>query len=387
MAKKAGETPAPSWADFEEDNLLNNEIEDEDEEQEDEEEEEEEPPVKKKKKVTPKPEEEEEEEEGEEEEEEEEPQKPIKKKEPVKPAPAEEEEEEENPQPDLETAAKFFEEVDKLTGNETEVDYGDVDPLSPQGVALREKAIKEAALDTWLAEMQENYPQVYKALLHANNGGDVADLFKQTTERDYSKVVINEGDTDLAKEILRDYYRSKGVKNEAKISKLIEADEDSEGGLVAEGQAALQEMQAEQAEAQNQILENQKKAAEEQKKRDTVFLTAVDEVLDSRKLGSFKIQDKIEANKFRQFVVSNLRRSGDKYEIVSQVDEKKLEKILQFEYFKFKGGDLGSIIQQKATSTNTEKLRLRVKGESQRTTTKGGSGGGGTNLLTFEDFE
>src|SRR6188508_1349301 len=96
----------------------------------------------------------------EEEEEEEELEVKVKGKKPL--AEAEEEEGDEGPD-----SAKFFEEVEKITGKNVPVDYGDIDPLTPEGVALREKALKEAYVNDFLTEIEESFPEAFQALQHA----------------------------------------------------------------------------------------------------------------------------------------------------------------------------------------------------------------------------
>lgn len=268
---------------------------------------------------------------------------------------------------DPEEATKFFEEVEKLTGNTVEVDYGDVSPLSPQGVALREKAIKELALDSFLEEVESKFPQAYKALQHAYAGGDITELFTQTTGRDYTRVELKEGDEVLSKQILGEYYKSKGVKSETKIAKLIEADEDSEGGIVKEAQTALAELKEEQEAATAKLLDKQKNAAAEQKKKDQILVAAVDEVLESKKLGSFRIMDRQDAVEFKKFVLGSVRKSADgNYELATPINTATLEQQLQFAYFQFKKGDLTKIIQQKATTENAKKLSLKFQSEQQK---------------------
>src|SRR6185369_10636361 len=242
MSKERKDAPKlTSWDDFNDDKLFNQQEGEEqevEEVEEQEEEEEQEVEVKfkaKKKKPIAKQSQPEGEEEAEQEEEQEQEQpkdKPKAEKPKVEPKEEEEEEQEEESEEDTETAAKFFSEVERLTGNEVDVDYGDIDPLSPEGVALREKAVKELTLDNFIKELEENYPKVYQALAYANNGGDPADLFKVATGRDYSNISLSEGDTALSKEILKEYYQLHGVKSEARIAKLIETAEDSEAGLV-----------------------------------------------------------------------------------------------------------------------------------------------------------
>ncbi len=344
-------------------------------------------------------------EEGEEQEEEEEPVQPVKKvkKEVPKPEPvkvkkvvkAVEPEPEIEPEPVLEEeeeqedegvdSQKFFEEVEKITGQSVEVDYSGVDPMTPQGVALREQAVKEAALDGFLEEMKEKHPQAFKALQHAYNGGDIAELFAQTISKDYTKIELKDDDATMAKEILKDYYRARGVKSEVRIQKMLDAVEDSEEGLLSEAQAALDELKGEQEAKTQQVLEVQKQKQAEQKKRDSLLLTAVEDVIERKSLGDFKITDSAEAQKFRQFVVNNIRRGNEgKYEIVTSIDPANMEKLLQYQYFQFKGGDLSKIIQQKATTANVQRLKLKLAGEQDKVKT--GRSTSASGKLSLNDF-
>lgn len=286
---------------------------------------------------------------------------------------------------DVEEAEKFFEEVEKLTGSTVDVDYGDVSPLSPQGVALRDKAIKAQALDSFLEEIEGKFPQAFKALQHAYAGGDISQLFTQTTGRDYTRIELKEGDDALAKDILKEYYKSRGVKSEAKISKMIEADEDSENGLVKEAQVALTELREEQEQGTAKVIEEQKQKAAEQKKKDQILVTAVDEVLEARKLGSFRIQDRQEASDFKKFVLGSIRRTNDgNYELATPIASNELERQLQYFYFQFKKGDLSKIVQQKAATENARKLSLKLQGEQTRT--KRSTDQGSTSGLSLKDF-
>lgn len=308
-----------------------------------------------------------------------------------KPEPSPDPDPEPNPddenQDDGPTPEQFFEEVDKLTGFELEVEYGDVDPLTPQGVAIREKTLRQAAVDGYLTELEERYPQAFRALLHAANGGDPAELFTSTSARDYSKVEIGEKDNALATEILKEFYRSKGVKNEEKLKRMLLADEESEAGLIGEAKAALDELKAEQKQKEDEVFEEQKRKAAEQKKRDTLMIAAVDEVLNTGKLSNFKIPTRQEAAEFKKFVLSSLRRAGDgKYEFTTPVDSTNLEKLLQYQYFQFKKGDLGKLIEIKASTKKAEELKLRIKQENNGVKKNSGTGNTGTSG-SLRDFD
>lgn len=374
MTKEKKETPKlTSWNDFDDD-LLNNTESEQEQEVEESEEEQEEVEIKfkaKKKKPTAKQPAEESEEETEETEEEEVEEKPKEKakvvEKPKVELETEEVETEEEPEDDSEYASKFFSEVQRLTGNEVDVDYGDIDPLSPEGVALREKAVKELTLDNFIKELEERYPKTYQSLTYESNGGDPADLFKVATGRDYGNITLGETDTALSKEILKEYYQLHGVKSEAKIAKLVEVAEDSEIGLVKEAQEALEELKKDQEDKRAELLDKADKAKSEQKRRDQVFVTSLDEVLETRKLGNFKLGDKVEATEFKKFVLGNVRRTEDgKYTVAALIEPNNMEEVLKYQYFLWKKGDLSKIIQQAATSLNAQKLSLRLKGEQQK---------------------
>lgn len=289
---------------------------------------------------------------------------------------------------EVEDSYKFFEEVQKITGEELDVEYGDVDPLTPQGIAIREKVVKQVALDGFLEEIETNFPAAYKALQHAYNGGDVADLFKSVTSRDYSKIVLGENDTAAAKEIMKEYYESKGIKNPSRIARMIEGAEDSAEGLISEANGMIEELKANQLDEETEVLNSQRAKAESQKKQDSLMVGALDEILESGRLDSFKLNGARETAEFKKFALAGLRRasSGNGYEFATQIDSKNLEKLLKYKFFEFKNGDLSQLIQVKATTENTQKLRLRLAAESARQkSTASGTSRASQSLQDFDD--
>lgn len=350
MAKKPKDL-SPSLLDLDEENLLDltspdDEEEELEEEVDEEEEEEEEPkptPVKKKE-VKKEP-----------------PVKQTKKKEePIEEPEEEDLEDEEQPEEEeeeTEPESNFWEEVSKITGTELEVEYGDIDPVSPQGAALREKAVAEKAINDFVARLEDEYPSVYQALQYAHAGGDVRELYQG--DKDYSKIVVNDDDEDHAKVLLAEYYSRKGF-NDVRAKRMIAADAESEEGLVGTAKAALAEMVQEQAEDRQAKLQAQQAAAQAQRQQDQKFLKSVNDLLAAGRLDSFSIP-KQETGQFLDFLKGSLQRDEDGgYLIVTKVDPSQLEKQLQAEYFKFKKGDLSKLVQVKATTVATEKLRLRV---------------------------
>lgn len=365
MAKAANKVAAPSLMDFSEENILernqdlSNTEESEEEEQEEEEEEleveteKDKTPVLKKKLKT------------------------IEKK--AKVAPIQEEveeeepsdattdiEEEEEPEDKGQDPKAFWEQVDSITGIPLEVEYGDLDPLSPQGVALREQALVSKTVEDFIDKIAEQHPNVYKALEYATAGGNIEDLFKG--EKDYSKIVLKEEDEDHAKLILDEYYEKKGIASSDRRKRMIAADSESEEGLVKTAQGVLAELQQTQEAERDEEVTARKAIAERQRAQDQKFLQNVDGLINSLKLDNFKLSSKKEAQDFSQFVRDHLQRDGKGgYMIVTPIEPQSLEKQLQAEFFKFKGGNLSQLITTKATTLNAQKLRLGMQQEAALT--------------------
>jgi outer membrane biosynthesis protein TonB len=402
----------PSWDNFtvkntfDDDEEVNTELEEENEEVEENEEEQEEeeakPGKKDKKEAKVKPTKKDkkaaEEEESESEEEEEEvpvgkkDTKTAKTKTKVEEVVEDEDEQEEEDQPEeggseVETAKEFFEEVARITGNDIEVEYGDVDPLTPQGVALRENAIKASAVDGVLEEIETKYPKVFKALQVASAGGDVAELFKVAAGKDYSKVTIGDEDEAAAKQILTEYYKTKGISSEKKLATLIAEDEDSEQGLVAEAKKALKELQDNQAAEENKILAAQKAKNAEDEKKDKILLTAIDEVIQGGKLGNWKFASKQDAAEFKKFLDGKIRKTRDGgYEFGISIEPANLEKTLQYMFFAKNKGDLTKFVQIKAGTQNANKLKLSIAKETATDKTKATGQETGKRKLSLKDF-
>lgn len=343
MAKQKPKISPASLLDFEEENMLENleepQLEEDPIVDEEEEEEEPQPTPQPKKKVVKKVEQKQEEVEEEEE-----------------PNPDSNQEQHQEEEEQVATQ-DFWEEVSRITGTEVEVDYGDIDPISPQGAALREKAVAAKAIDDFVAKLEEEYPAAYQALEYATAGGDLRELYKG--EKDYSKIQIADDDEDHARGILSEYYSKKGF-NDARIKRMVAADAESEEGLVGTAKAALVELAQEQEEERQIAIQEAQEAKKREREQDQKFLNSINGLLAKGQLDTFKVP-KQDIQDFYAHLKGVLQRDGQGgYLLVTPVDQTQLEKQLQAEYFKFKKGDLSQLIQIKATTAATQKLRLKL---------------------------
>ena len=275
--------------------------------------------------------------------------------------------EEEKPPEESQT---FYEAVTNLTGVELDVDYGDLDPLSPEGVAKRETTLAEAAIASQMDYLEKNYPRAYKVLQHEANGGSFEDLFKPGF-KDYSKIELEEENTEQHKIVLKDYYLDKGM-SEARAVRMIEGDEDAEGGTFAAATEVLKERVNTQETQEKKVLNDQKETADIQKEQDNTMRGIVGDIATSGKIGNFQI-GKAEQKEFTNYALQSIRRDGKGgYSFVLPLDGKSINTVMEQAFFSFKGGDLSKLVEAKAKTKTAQRLKLNLKtSEKKESSTEG----------------
>ena len=85
-------------------------------------------------------------------------------------------------------------------------------------------------------------------------------------------------------------------------------------------------------------------------------------VVGDGKVGNFVIPEKDKA-KFAQFVQDNMAFDGKKFYIYKEVDTDKIDKVIQEQFFSYKGGDLDSLIEARAKTEGAKRLKRATKGK------------------------
>ena len=383
MAKQDDEVQVddlPTLDDFTESSLLDvvetdeEEEQEEEQEQEDQNEEEEKPKPKSKKKApvnkNPLDEEEEEEDPDEDEDEEEEEEPKDKKKSKAK--------SDSDDDDDLaeETSDTFWNDVEQITGVNVEVDYGDVDPESPEGAAIREAALVDKVESGIWDFIQKNHPKVYKALELEAAGGSITDIITPDYV-DYSKLTLDPENESQHKKILLDYYMEVKKLSENKAKRMVEADEDSEDedGLFKAAEEALKERQETQAAKEEEIVNRQKEEAKKQQRRDEQLVGYVKSVTDEGNIGNFNLP-RAERDEFFNFFVSTIQRAPQGgYMFAMPLSQENFDQTMEQAYFAFKGGKLDKLVERRAKTESTRTIKRRLK----RSDTKRPSGSSSTD--------
>lgn len=274
----------------------------------------------------------------------------------------EEEEKEETEETEEEESAdpsEFWTAVDQLHGFEDfKVEYPDgINPLSPEGAHIREKALMEHAINNFDAHLKQKDPRGYEYLLHRQNGGDDESFFARQS------VVLPDAEAfknsvDLQKDILTRDLINKG--NSPEDAKFIVEKAIADQKLFERATNAYKTIEKAEADA---LARAEKAAADrvanEQKALQTMDSVITDVIMNS-KTDKIVIPDAKRAE-FAQFVKDHMYYDGEKFFIMKPIDQESAAQQIQGEYFSFVKGNLKDLVERSAKTQNTKKLMLGVQ--------------------------
>lgn len=258
----------------------------------------------------------------------------------------------------------IWDDVEKINGIKLDIDFGDTDPESPEGIAMRDQALMDHTVENYLNYLRTNFPQSYKLLEHESNGGDIQELFN-VTATDYNKIELKADDIETQKLILTEFYKAKGF-DDKRVLRMIEADEDSKEGLLAAAQEALTQQKALQKQKEDQVLAATKAKQEAIAARDNQVRGYIKSLTDSGQIGNFALNPK-DRDAFYKFALSNVFSDGKEgYQVVLPINDKSLVPVLQQLLFSFKDGDLTEFVKRQAATDNVRKLKRRVAQDTSK---------------------
>lgn len=248
----------------------------------------------------------------------------------------------------------FYKTVEQITGEPVTVDYGDIDPLAPEGVAIREKAIRDDAVTKFEEYMKASDPRAYAYAIHRSNGGSDEDFFET------KHYVLPDADTfktsvDLQTKMVKQDLLDKGVPEEiveATVAKYVK------DNVITDKATAVYNAKKQAEAFQLQELEKEQKAQQQE------FQQAVSNVLTivSKNIneGLNLIVPDAKKNEFNEFVKNNIRFDNGKFYVVSELGQNNLKEVLESQYFQYVKGDLTALVERKAKTVTTQRLRTKV---------------------------
>ncbi len=257
---------------------------------------------------------------------------------------------------DPDEAVTFFKAVEQITGEAVVVEYPEgVDPISPQGVALRDSAIRKSTYDEYDQFLREVNPRAYAFFLHTQRGGDEAEFFSQQSPT-LPDIDAFKASADMQTRMVKQDLMSKGVDEDiadATVAKYIKSNtlEDKALAVYKTNETA-----------QVTALANAEKLIEQERQQEAQAIAGV-KTLVSKSITTGELKFVIPATEhgeFQKFVEGALRMDGGEFYAVNKVSPENMKEVLEGLYFQYKKGNLSAIIQKQVAQKAVQRLRTNA---------------------------
>ncbi len=258
---------------------------------------------------------------------------------------------------------EFFGEVNKITGLEVKVEYpADVDPLSAQGIALREKTIFEKGMEHYDGFLAKQDPRSYAYLLHRQAGGTDEDFFDKNNPGFVLPSIEDlKGNVDMQKQVYTADLRAKGLEDDA-ITTLVERAV-KENKLLEKSEAAHKVMNSKEAARVKELQDAQDAEKAEYDKNVAGAVTAIDNVIKNNI--RFILPPNVETA-FKAFVMNNMSYENGNFFAVSRLTNENLTTVLESLFFQYQKGNLNEFVVREAKTKAAQSLRGRLKDANKR---------------------
>lgn len=269
-----------------------------------------------------------------------------------------------------ENPLQFWEDVDKLHGEALDIKWEDhkdpegnpIDPLSPEGVLIRDKAIEARAVAKFEQHLAGNDARAYAYMLHRQSGGTDEDFFstKTITLPEYTEF---SNSVDLQQKLYREDLVRKGVSEKQAQFLVDQAVKDKEIFELAD--KAYKAQEKEQADKLIQI--QAKLEADEKEFQNSVkaLTTMLSTEINTSATMKFLVPE-AKKTEFYQYVSSRVQESAGKFLIVQEIEKNSLPRLLEGLYLQFVNGNLKDVVERQAKTTNVRTLRDRLNRQQQR---------------------
>lgn len=257
----------------------------------------------------------------------------------------------------------FWKQVDELSGDPIEVDFGDVDPMSAEGVVIRDRVLREKTVNEFDESLRQTYPRAYAYFLHTQAGGSDEEFFNTPAPSIPARDVF-EQDLDIQASWIKRDLVNKGVDPdvaEATVDKYVKNNQLTDKAL------QLYDKQIESDQARLKQLEDKSKVQREayNKNLDSLTTSIATTIVDGM---NFRVPD-AQRSAFNKYVLDQVQYDGEKFVIVQ--DTKDLPQVLNAMYLQFVKGDLKGLIERGAQTKAVQRLGQKVKADAAKSS--GGS--------------
>lgn len=250
--------------------------------------------------------------------------------------------------------------MEKLGYDVEGADYED----TPEGIAELTADVASQIADDRIDEVMEAFPLVKQHLDYVLAGGDSQKFMEANDPNaDYSLLQIDEGDTRMQKQLLANYFATKGHEQNF-IDEMVNDYEDT-GKLYSKAEQAKTALANLQDAQRAQMVEEQRQQQAQQESKLTEFWNGVaDTIEDSGEFAGISVPDR-DKNKFFDYLSTPVTREGYTQRDLDHRDAD-MEVKLAIDYLMYKGFDLGGIVEAKAKTQNARSLKDRISRNEDR---------------------
>lgn len=252
----------------------------------------------------------------------------------------------------------FFARVAELAGTPVEVTYPEgVTPISPEGIVIRDAAVRAQAEQAFEAQIKADNPRGYAYLIHTTNGGTDDEFFQGAP----AFTLPTEDELSTSAELQSTMYRF-DLKNRGLDEDMVEvlvAKAIKDNNLKDKAVASFKYIEAKQVEQNTAIELRRKQAEQETQQRYATMEASITEAID--KEISFIVPEAAKPE-FRKFLNSKLTYddSTGEFFVVDKINKESLKSTIESLLFQYKKGDLATLIRKEAKSQASHKLRLKL---------------------------
>jgi hypothetical protein len=265
-----------------------------------------------------------------------------------------------NDDDDDDQAQLFWSKVNELRGVPLEVEYPEgVDPLSPEGVLLRDKQVAAEAIQQWESYLQSKDARAYAYMLHRQNGGSDEDFLSEKTSILPSYTEFREN-ADLQMQVYKSELIHKGLDEETAQIVVDKALKDNK--LFESADTAYKQREERDRKALQTIQDHVEQSNKEFQQVVTDTTSKITNVI-MKGDGLNLVIPEADKTRFLNFVQERLEYDEENKEIilVERLAGNELPRKLEALYLLYRKGDLNSLIRREAAVQRTKDLRLRVQ--------------------------
>jgi hypothetical protein len=282
---------------------------------------------------------------------------PVKKDEP---APLKVVENDPAPAADADEPSIISEVLSKLGYDDIDEDFDE----STEGIVKLTQKVGERIAGETLDELFERNPSLKQHFEFIRSGGDPRVFLEAQREPNFAQMQIGDTDTDLAKDLLRTYFKAKG-EEEGFINDILETYEDKKQ-LIPKANQAKEALATAQARRTEQLVAQQKEQAViQQKEAEKVWNTVKEKISTVSDFAGLPVTEK-DRSKFLEYISAPVDREG---RTKRDLDLQKLDldKQLALDFLLYKGLDIKGIVDTKARTQQAQTLRDRLRKDARPT--------------------